>query len=191
MRKPLLAIDFDGVIAETLSRKSAWIARHLGRDISPADCSKSRCEPLIGAENYRRMSRELGYADTLDCSPIEGAAEGIKRLAGYFTISVYTARPEEKTHWAREWFSHHGLAELIDGVLSTYGRSKAALAVASASLALVDNDIRHLREATPESTQRIFFCPGGDTEEDVDGVTTVAGWPGLVEMLLLHRGAAA
>ncbi len=186
MPKLSLAIDFDGVIAETLSRKSAWIARHLGMAIAPADCSKSRCEPRIGAENYRRMSRELGYDDTLDCFPFTGALAGLQRLAREFAISVYTARPEEKAHWAREWFRHHGLAGTIKEVVSTYGRSKVALAVAEGSVALVDNDIRHLREETPASTRRIFFAPDAVSADGVSGVVTVGGWKELTEVLLLR-----
>jgi hypothetical protein len=186
-----LAIDFDGVIAETLSRKSAWIAHHMGLEIAPNDCCKSRCEPRIGAENYRRMSRELGYADTLDCPPLDGATEGLRRLAEHFSISVYTARPEEKTRWAREWFTQRGLAGCIDGVISTYGRSKAALAVASASRALVDNDIRHLREETPATTRRVFFCPGGEGDGMVEGVRRVRGWSELVDTLIPCRADVA
>jgi 5'(3')-deoxyribonucleotidase len=182
LQKPSLAIDFDGVIAETLSLKSAWIARHIGLEIAPTDCSKSRCESRIGSENYRRMSSELGYADTLACPPLDGAEEGLRRLAEVFSISVYTARPEEKTCWARQWFKHQGLEGFIDDVISTYGRSKAAMALASASHALVDNDIRHLREETPTSTRRIFFCPTADG--DVEGLATVRNWAELVDALL-------
>ncbi len=187
LSKPSLAIDFDGVIAETLSRKSAWIARHLGQAIGPADCSKSRCEPRIGAENYRRMSRELGYADTLECLPFAGATAGLQRLAGEFAISVFTARPEEKAYWAREWFRHHGLVGAIKEVVSTYGRSKVALAVAAGSVGLVDNDMRHLCEESPASTRRIFFAPEPGTARPREGVVTVCGWSELTEALLLHR----
>lgn len=187
MRKPSLAIDFDGVIAETLSPKSAWIARHLGVNIAPDDCSKSRCEPLIGAESYRRMSRALGYADTLECSPMEGAKEGIERLAEDFSICVYTARPEEKAHWAREWFNHWELADWIEGVTCTYGRSKAELAVMNNVSALVDNDIRHLREATPVTTRRIHFSPSGKVDDRVNGMMIVRCWEELVDTLSLHR----
>ena len=185
MQKPSLAIDFDGVIAETLSRKSAWIRRYIGLEITPADCCKSRCEPRIGAEAYSRMSRVVGYADTLECPPFEGAQEGIRELAERFSINVFTARPEEKTHWAREWFRHQRLTECIDSVISTYGSSKAALAVASGSLALVDNDIRHLREETPTTTQRVLFCPSGDGDKEVEGIMTVSNWRELVDALML------
>jgi hypothetical protein len=191
LTKPALAIDFDGVIAETLSRKSAWISRHLGLAIDPAECSKSRCEPRIGTENYRRMSRELGYVDTLECPPFAGAVAGLRQLATEFAISVYTARPEEKAHWAREWFRHHGLGGTIGGVVSTYGRSKAALAVAAGSRALVDNDIRHLREETPAGTRRIFFAPDAGAECAPAGVITVRGWSDLVEALRQPCVAAA
>lgn len=191
LHKPLLAIDFDGVIAETLSLKSVWIACHLGLHIAPADCSKSRCEPRIGAENYRRMSGELGYADTLSCLPLEGAKAGIRQLAEAFSIHVYTARPEEKAHWARQWITQQGLGGVIEGVISTYGASKEALAVASASHALVDNDLRHLREHTPPTIRRIFFCPAGNGDEAVAGVSTVRDWSELVEALIPGRVGGA
>jgi len=171
--------------------KSTWIHHHLGLEIAAADCSKSRCEPRIGAANYRRMGQQLGYADTLECPPLEGAKEGLVRLAGHFAIHVYTARPEEKTHWARLWFAQQGLGDAIEAVISTHSRSKAALAAACASHALVDNDIRHLREPTPYTTRRILFSPAGDGLERMAGVATVASWRELVAMLLSGREQAA
>lgn len=183
MHRPPLAIDFDGVIAETLSRKSAWIAQHLGLTVTPADCSKTHCEPLIGADNYRRMGRELGYADTLDCPAFEGAKEGLDRLSRIFAIYVFTARPEEKTRWAKEWFHHHGMSGLIQGVVSTYGRSKAKMAAAMNSCALVDNDIRHLQDETPSSLRRLHFCPAKAENSEKKGIERVGGWDELVYCL--------
>lgn len=51
----IVAVDYDGTIADTNREKAKWIEANLGIAVSPWHCDRTDCVPIIGEEAYRRL----------------------------------------------------------------------------------------------------------------------------------------
>ena len=51
----IIAIDYDGTIADTNREKVQWIAAQLGKQVPPWMCNRTDCVPLIGLDAYEKM----------------------------------------------------------------------------------------------------------------------------------------
>lgn len=88
-----IAIDYDGTIADTNTEKSIWIRENLGREISPWDCDRTDCVPLIGEEAYIAMGNFVYDRDsTLKAGFVPDAAESVRLLATKHTLYLLSAR---------------------------------------------------------------------------------------------------
>ncbi len=54
-RRPAIGLDYDGIIADTNRVKARWIREHLGVEVEPWRCDRTRCVPIIGASAYESM----------------------------------------------------------------------------------------------------------------------------------------
>src|SRR6185503_11927716 len=52
----ILAVDYDGTIANTHAEAVKWIKTQLGRDVEPWQCNRTDCVPLIGKSPYEEMN---------------------------------------------------------------------------------------------------------------------------------------
>lgn len=48
----IIAVDYDGTIANTNAEAVKWIKTHVGRDVEPWQCNRTDCVPLIGKSPY-------------------------------------------------------------------------------------------------------------------------------------------
>ena len=184
MDKPLLAFDYDGVIANTNQIKSEWIPEHLGREVPPWQCARTRCVPIIGLAAYERMSKEVyGREASLRARPIPGAIEGIRALSRTHRLVIVTARDEGRIQWTREWLRGAGIARCFADIRSSAGASKPDIVAELGALSLVDDDARHLRGAPEVRFARLLFAQGTDPNEVEPGITVVPDWPALVSAL--------
>jgi hypothetical protein len=50
----IIAVDYDGTIANTNAEAMKWIKTHVGRYVEPWQCNRTDCVPLIGKVHMRK-----------------------------------------------------------------------------------------------------------------------------------------
>ena len=99
----MFALDYDGTIADTNAVKSQWIRDHLGKKIEPYNCDRTWCVPLIGEDNYNRMSNVVyDRRHSLSAFPVPGAPNALKIISGHGPVYVITARDSTNAPFAEE-----------------------------------------------------------------------------------------
>ena len=142
----IIAIDYDGTIADTNGEKARWVAEYLGISVDPWQCSRTECVPIIGEEAYTRMGNYVYEREsTLRAVEVPGSLEAIRRLASTAELHIITARPESRIVYAREWLEKHAVLDCFAGIdTSSGGPSKGDLCSAIKADFLIDDDVRHL-----------------------------------------------
>ena len=52
----IIAVDYDGTIANTNAEAMKWIKTHVGRDVESWQCNRTDCVLLIGKSPYEEMN---------------------------------------------------------------------------------------------------------------------------------------
>ncbi len=165
----IVAIDFDGTLADTNGVKAAWIERHLGKRVAPWKCNRSDCVPIIGTENYARMGAAVyGRECTLRTPEVPGALEAVRLLARRAELFVVTARGPERMGFAREWLENSNVLGCFTGMLSSKGTSKSQVCSTLNADALVDDDVRHLRDAGEHPFLKLHLQYGREEQSQPD-----------------------
>jgi hypothetical protein len=182
----VIAIDYDGTIADTNREKATWIETHLGMVVSPWDCSRTNCVPIIGLDAYELMSDWVyERSSTLQAAPVPGALDALRALAQRAELHIVTARPPRRIAFAREWLEHKEMLQFIAGIETSVGRmSKAEVCATLGANVLVDDDARHLLKADVPGLVRILLQHG--REESIDcgsEVRVCASWQQILDLL--------
>lgn len=157
----IIAIDYDGTIADTNREKAKWIKTQLALEIAPWDCNRSDCVPLIGAEAYDEMSNWVYEREsTLQAGEVPGALKALEELGQRADVYVITARPSRRVAFAREWLQNYGALQHIKDVRSIEGSSKAQICESIGAHVLIDDDLRHLQGAGCEGLRRVLLQHG-------------------------------
>jgi hypothetical protein len=186
-----IALDYDGVIADTNQVKSDWIAGTLGLDVPPWLCNRTECVPLIGLENYNRMSPIVyGREASLRAQPMPGVLEAVHTLRQMYRLAIVTARTEEQVQWTRDWLAQQGIEDAFEGIHSSSGGiAKADILRQLGAIALIEDDVRHLLKAPEVRFVRIHLAPHREEGSSHPGIVTAGDWAALVVMLKnLERG---
>ena len=181
----IVAIDYDGTIADTNLVKVEWVKAHLGLDLSRWQCSRTSCVPLIGIADYERMIAVVYERDsTLQAQPLPGALEAIRALAASVQVHIVTARPPRRIEFAREWLSLHGILPHIAGIESSVGSSKGLICAQIGAQALVEDDERHLLRADVSGLRRILLHYGRPARaESIPGIDFCTIWSQVLALL--------
>lgn len=179
-----IAIDFDGVVADTLILKKNWL-KEKGIEIEDSSLLTKtyfldKFDPIF----YEQMQVEIGLEDTLSCKPIQGSMQSMFELSNDFEILVITARNEEKLKWARLWLDRWAKDIAVSNIISSYKCSKLEIAQKEACVALVDNDPRHLALDENGSVLRILFCPSENLTCMDPAILIASNWNVLMQQLL-------
>lgn len=141
----MFALDYDGVISDTNSIKASWIKERLGIDIPIYECDRTTCVPLIGEEQYNKMSEDVyGRELSLQAKPVLGVYEALETLTRHGPLYVITARKEDNLAFAHEWLKKNDLEHFIDQIISLDNNSKITIAENLSCKVLIDDDKRHL-----------------------------------------------
>lgn len=146
-RRPVIVLDFDGVLCLSNAVKSEWIRANLGRDIPPEQCDRAECSALISVADYERAKAEAYERDgTLRAPAVAGAIDGVRALAARARLVLLTARPAARMGYAREWLARQGIADCFVEWRSCTddGRAKIEIAHALGAVAMVDDDTSQL-----------------------------------------------
>lgn len=105
-RKPILGIDMDDVITDTLQRGLDWYERDFGRRHIKSELNGRYLREVIPEVHLDRV-RNYFYTPGFfrDLEPLPGAVEGVKELQEYFDVFIVTAAQQfpqcltEKNDW--------------------------------------------------------------------------------------------
>jgi hypothetical protein len=184
-RKALIALDFDGVVADTNAVKARWIREHLNLEVDPLRCNRTQCVPLIGEDAYRHLSDAV-YSRRLTQStpPMIGLSAALRTLSSRFGFIILTARRALSVKAAEEWLVLQDVRDYFDQMLSSEGQAKIDLAGAMDAIALVDDDVRHLRDNRHVEIRRYLFrSPIDDPVPENVQIIRVASWSDMVQSL--------
>lgn len=117
-----LAIDFDGVIADTSTLKQAYVRERLGQEVSIAETDRTTLPSIIGEEPYKEMIRAIYSTEPLEAPVVEGAKESLDELNKHHTIIIVTNRSDQERHAMTTYLKRQGLPH--DKALNTPGQSK-------------------------------------------------------------------
>ncbi|MBN1290878.1 MAG: hypothetical protein JXB48_03485 [Candidatus Latescibacteria bacterium] len=179
----MFALDYDGTIADTNTIKSKWIRDEFGIEIAPYNCDRTWCVPIIGEDNYNRMSPFVYDREhSLQAKPIPGAPEALRTLSEHSPVYVVTARTGSNAPFAEEWLTEHGLMQYIERIIPGTGEPKITVAKSLGCSILIDDDIRHLTDMPGNGMKLLLIKPGFEGDVSLPlGVTLCTTWERLVE----------
>jgi hypothetical protein len=181
----IIALDYDGVIADTNQIKSDWIAENLGLDVPPWLCDRTECVPIIGLENYNRMSPIVyGREASLRAQPVPGALEAVRALQRTYRLIIVTARTTEQIQWTREWLRQQRVEDAFGDILSSSGGiAKAEIVRQIGAIALIEDDVRHLLKWPEIRFVRIHLSPHVQGNASEPGIAAASDWPMALSLL--------
>lgn len=155
-------IDYDGVIADTNRVKAQWIKKNLGLRVQPWKTDRTQCVPIIGLNNYERMSQEVyGEKLSLKAPLVPGVRKALSHLHQKGKIFIVTSRTPERVGYAQKCLKKHNLDKFINGFYSfTEEGSKGTIALRYNLDFLIDDDLRHLQNSTNKKLLKIWFKNG-------------------------------
>ncbi len=182
-------IDYDGTIADTSSMKVIWIKENLGKDVPPWKTDRTSCVPLIGLENYEKMSDAVYESDlTMRAPEIPGAIKAIKKLAKKGELYIITARLAHRVKYAQEWLASKGILELFSGFRTSdkvngIKKTKQELCLELGLDILIDDDQRHLVEIKLPKLRKILIKHGSSEEIRLPDIEYVKSWNDVLKLL--------
>lgn len=163
----IIALDFDGTIADANRLKAAWIKENLDIEIPSWQCSYTECVPIVGPEVHKPMGQIVyGREGTLRAEEVSGALDALRILSRDHTLHIVTARPDSRVPFAREWLEQNGVIDCITSMHSSVGSTKASICSALGARVLVDDDVRHLTESENPDLTRILLQDGRTDRPD-------------------------
>lgn len=181
----VIAIDYDGTIADTNAEKAHWIAEHIGEAVFPWQCNRSDCVPIIGLDAYERMGNYVYECESsLQAAPVFDALGAVHTLAQWAELHIVTARPESRVGSAREWLKNNGVFSCFSAIHSSSGTSKSVVCSEIGANVLIDDDIRHLKTVKSDGLLRILIRDGR-TEDGtgMPGLRCCGCWQEIVSFL--------
>lgn len=178
----IIAIDYDGTIADTNREKVNWIAEKLGKSVSPWVCNRTDCVPLIGLDAYEKMGAYVYEREsTLQAGEIPGALAALHMLSEKAALHVVTARPPRRLTYARQWLKKQGVLACFEELHTSAGSTKADVCAAIGADILIDDDIRHLQTLSSGELQRILLQEGRNERPDCGpGILFCNSWQAVL-----------
>jgi FMN phosphatase YigB (HAD superfamily) len=181
----IIAVDYDGTIANTHAEAVKWIKTHVGRDVEPWQCNRTDCVRLIGKSPYEEMNDYVYEREsTLAAAEVPGAANALRALTVIGDVFVVTNRRLHRIAYAREWLERMGLALSIREVITSHDSSKEQVCHQIGAHVLIDDDVRHLRDVRLEGLQRVWLQHGRTQIDDCPmGVAFCSHWDEVLGVL--------
>jgi uncharacterized HAD superfamily protein len=157
MPKDALGVDYDDVVHDFNSPFIVWHNTHYGSEMTYEKAYTFNMPLLYGCtedeahHRVHRFTKEHGARST----PIEGAAQALKRLSLHYELHLITSRLETNHDLVMEWLSNH-----IPGVFTelhfTNGfgggrhrkRGKSEVCLDIGAVAHIDDSYEHATETT-------------------------------------------
>jgi len=199
-RTKTIAIDFDGVIANSDSAKVAFARDELGLDVSEGDMKERYFVELFGEERgrglYARILESIYRSERMLETPMmPHSREGLSKLrAAGWSCAVLTSRSGSLTdgdsyaYWAWRYLQEHGYEIEEGNFLNVNGRTKLDMCLALDAHGLVDDDYAKIAPVIAAGLKGYLFSTqtnrGAEEEYPAFQGIRVEDWDHLVRMLL-------
>jgi hypothetical protein len=179
----ILAIDYDGTIADTNAEKVKWIRAHLDRDIPPWHCNRTECVPQIGESAYDNMGDYVyERISTMQALEVSGGLNALRTLDLSNELHLVTARPLSRLELAKEWLDRQGALRLFKGLHSAHETAKADICSDIGAHVLIDDDARHLAKVDlPDLSRILLQSDRGDVPVLAEGMLFFSRWSEVVD----------
>ena len=195
MTKPVLAVDFDDVVAGFNAAFVLWHNEHHDTDITYDGIFTYDMAKLYGTDDptiHRRVMRFCHeYHDRIE--PVEGALESLSKLQEVYRLEIVTSRCESIAPITLEWNATRA-PELFSRAHFTNGfatkfperrRSKLDVCKAIGAVALIDDAISHANEVSAEGSIRVLLPDRPWNRHGLAlGAERVFSWNEITERLL-------
>lgn len=193
-----IGLDYDGTIANANLVKSSWIRKNLNIHIPNWCTDRTSCirelskymDPEKARKVYNNMTTFIYTGDYGAAAPeIEGALDGIRKLAASHEVVLVTAREEKKMPSCRKWLQSNGVLQYFSRLHSSgtpdkeEGRvlSKAEICGKYNVDVLVDDDERHLAKIDVQGLKRILIKNGAAQKPRMNGIYVASSFNEVVE----------
>jgi len=180
--RPLIFIDFDGVICDSLFLRLEWLEKKGYGDFSNILTTGSEIRHFLGREVHDLIKTEVGYSDTLKAREIDGVREALKKLVGVYDLQILSARHSSKLTWISRWLHKNSMDSYFSKIVSSFDKRKLEICDAERAFAIVDNDIGNLCDPKLKDTTRVLLS---DRTENLPlYIKAFDEWPKIVRFLM-------
>ncbi len=177
-----IALDFDGVIHDITAVKQRYARAVHGLELGRADVWRPHVLSHMSEDDHQALIAASHTTPLGDSSEaMEGALEGIARLATSHEVHVITARTDQEIPYAREWL--RGLAIPVRQIRHTSRQSKLEYCTALGIELLFDDLPYVLRGLEGSSVHPVLLrTPYNALEEVPGGTSIVPDWRDFVDL---------
>ncbi len=179
-RSSVIAVDFDGIIANTLSVKHDWILQNLGKSIPECECDRTSLRLHIDQDDYDRMFAEVFTRDvTLNrLTDMPGSLQAMTALKKMCQVVVMTARTGDALQAARQWLARHEETVGLEVLgFSEETISKGVMCETEHIGLLIDDDEGHIKSVTDKDVRGILLKVQIPAHSTTKGTETFVSWP--------------
>ncbi len=195
MAKPVLAVDFDDVVASFNQSFALYHNKYFGTSVRYEEIYTYRLEDIYQAEEAVFHGRVMDFShhhhDTLE--PLARAIDSLSKLQKRYRLEIVTSRCESIREITLGWVRKHAFGLFSDAhFTNSYGtkyperrRTKLEVCTSVGAVALIDDAASHANEVAAAGIPA--FLPTRPWNKDVElvkGVTRVNGWDEIVAELL-------
>ena len=181
-----VAFDFDGVIADTTSKKINWLKEN--KNISLNRVDKTNFYKLLSSfysnyeidELYKCMSKSIFIEDVLlSTEEVTNALNSLKKISNMYEIYIVSSRTPNMLKSVKKWLKLNDADKYIKKIISSSNRSKQDICVMNNIDFLCDDDVRHLLDEKIKN--RLLFS--SDKYQGNSSIMLVSSWDEIVDAL--------
>lgn len=181
-----VAFDFDGVIADTTSKKINWLKEN--KNISLNRVDKTNFYKLLSSfysnyeidELYKCMSKSIFIEDVLlSTEEVTNALSSLKKISNMYEIYIVSSRTPNMLKSVKKWLKLNDVDKYIKKIISSSNRSKQDICVMNNIDFLCDDDVRHLLDEKIKN--RLLFS--SDKYQGNSSIMLVSSWDEIVDAL--------
>eukprot|EP01054_Gregarina_sp_Poly1_P006130 Gregarina_sp_Poly_1__6129@NODE_323_length_9530_cov_14_322836_g275_i0_p5_GENE_NODE_323_length_9530_cov_14_322836_g275_i0NODE_323_length_9530_cov_14_322836_g275_i0_p5_ORF_typecomplete_len296_score41_25NT5C/PF06941_12/2e27HAD_2/PF13419_6/5_6e05Acid_phosphat_B/PF03767_14/0_00089NIF/PF03031_18/0_004HAD_SAK_2/PF18143_1/0_24HAD_SAK_2/PF18143_1/1_3e03_NODE_323_length_9530_cov_14_322836_g275_i037454632 len=166
---PVLALDIDEVLANTLEQSMAWHNNTYGTSLTKEDyksyifCEVWNCTDAEAMQRFREFTRSP-YWEAIQ--PVEGAQQFVNEMSSHFRLAIVTSRQdflqESTLRWLNLYFGLHKFCSIKFGNNwladeNAAKKSKREMCMEIGAVALIDDLPKHILHVSPVRGLRLLI----------------------------------
>jgi len=194
MKKPIIAVDIDDVLAAEAAFIVAYSNKHWGHKLAVTDYQEFWEEMWsVDHEEAERRALELhqpGIEGSYE--PIAGAREALMKLSEKFDLVTVTSRRELVRDETLDWLKKH-LGDVFSQIIfsgiwdsgkqGAHKLTKTEILQSVGAEFLIDDQLKHCNAAADAGINTVLFgdYPWNQSNSLSEGVTRCASWTKVLE----------
>lgn len=148
MSDKIIVVDIDGVLCDLVESSIPVINNKFNCDLKRNDIKMFEMDRIVGIkkDEFDKIFQLLDYSKM---RPIEGAVQGLRKLANYFHIAIATSRPKNIHELTKQWLNDNGFiyhSFMAHQVANSLAKKKSDLFIGAD--VVIDDDIREIITAS-------------------------------------------